>query len=218
MLWVSMFVCIYLSVKRAKAYDITLMKAIPITMLLILYGCAGARLLNILENPGEAANGGMSVFGSIFLVPIAMAITALIFRIKIGKCIDFVAMYVPLIIAFMRVGCMVSGCCGGIVVTIGTLEFVPPVQLIECLFDLCIFGILFWQEKKNQIIAQGEQYPKFLIMYSVIRFILEIFRDTQKNILGLSSGQWFSIIALIIGTVVFVVLRIAIKRKGVTKK
>lgn len=214
MLVIATIVCVYLSIKRAPAFNIKSYKAVIITILLVIYGCIGAKILFLIENPSEfSLSGGMSFFGSVFFVPIAIAVTALVSRIRISKCMDFIAIYIPLILAFMRIGCYFNGCCGGRTCTIGDTSFVPPMQLIECFFDIIIFSLLYASERKNNIKYSGEQYPKFMIMYAIIRMVMEFFRETEKNIFGMSSGQWFSIVSFLIGTAALILLGVKQKRK-----
>ena len=55
----------------------------------------------------------------------------------------------------------------------------------------------------------GVLYPCFLLSYGVLRFFVEFFRDTAKDWLYMSHGQWFSIVAILIAVTV-------LKRKKIT--
>jgi phosphatidylglycerol---prolipoprotein diacylglyceryl transferase len=79
-----------------------------------------------------------------------------------------------------------------------TNEYFLPTFLFESLGDLAIFLILLWLYKKNHekpsrlIIL----LPAYLIMYSLLRFLLEFIRiDTTPTFIGL---RWPQIISLII--------------------
>ena len=75
-------------------------------------------------------------------------------------------------------------------------SFQWPTQAMESIGDT---GILLWlleAERENR--NRGQLYPMFLLSYGVLRFLIEFFRDTPKNWLWLSHGQWFSILAMLI--------------------
>lgn len=201
MLIVAAITTVVLSMFRAKRYDFGKIKSTIIAALLILYGCVGAKLLYIAEHPESSFSlrGGMSLFGSIYFIPVAFLVTVLILNIKYVKCMDFVALYGPLIFAFMRIGCYLNGCCGGIYIKIGSFGFTPPVQLLECAADVIIFFALLYREKYRLKPGDGTQYPIFMMSYALIRFLVEFWRDTPKNIFHFSEGQWFSVITFALG-------------------
>ena len=69
-----------------------------------------------------------------------------------------------------------------------------PTQLMEGFCDMAILTFLLLGESRN--FAKGKGYSIFLISYGTIRFMLEFVRDTSKDWLGLSHGQWFSIVGI----------------------
>ena len=97
-------------------------------------------------------------------------------------------------IGVMRFGCFLNGCCGGIQAKIFGQRFQWPTQALESIGD---FVILLWllnlEENKE---TEGKLYPRFLLTYGILRFIIEFLRDTPKDWLYLSHGQWFSLIAV----------------------
>jgi len=62
--------------------------------------------------------------------------------------------------------------------------------------DMAILCILLNAERKES--NRGNGYPLFLIGYGTMRFIIEFVRDTSKDWLGLSHGQWFSLAGIFI--------------------
>ena len=60
--------------------------------------------------------------------------------------------------------------------------------------DMLILFFLLCVEKKERF--SGKSYPVFLISYGIMRFAIEFVRDTTKDWLGLSHGQWFSIVGI----------------------
>ena len=65
-----------------------------------------------------------------------------------------------------------------------------PTQLMDGFGDMAILVFLLIAEARG--FAKNKGYSLFLISYGIIRFFLEFVRDTPKDWLGLSHGQWFS--------------------------
>lgn len=109
----------------------------------------------------------------------------------------------PLGYAIGRVGCLLAGCCYGIEYDgFGAIHYkqsilgLPvnisyfPIQLVEAGISVCLMIWLLSMSKKK--------FPKYgllieyLMLYSIIRFILEYFRgDDYRGIyISLSTSQW----------------------------
>lgn len=190
---------IYRSAKhRKKTAETVLM-----TLYLILTSLVGAKMLYYMENisvlfeKGIALNG-VSFFGAVFLAPLGVLLLCKLQQKQWKIEMDFYTPSLVLMLAVLRLGCFVSGCCGGTEVTLAGYHIAHfPAQLTECVGDLLILGGLllyehFWKKK-------GRLYPFFLVYYGILRFVLEFARDTKKDWLGLSHGQWFSVIAIAVG-------------------
>ena len=111
---------------------------------------------------------------------------------------------IPLFHVFGRIGCFLSGCChGAISESFGVLHpdgnYYIPVQLIEAVGDVIIFIILCIIKNKDN------KYYKpigiYLVLYGIMRFILEFYRgDEVRGFLGLlSTSQWISIFTVPLG-------------------
>lgn len=121
----------------------------------------------------------------------------------------------PLFHAFGRLGCLLSGCCYGILykgplaiiypddslytdpLIAGTSRF--PTQCVEILYNVIFFIILYICNKKN---ADGRRLTGlYLASYSFMRFILEFLRgDEIRGVwLGLSTSQWIAAVLFPIG-------------------
>ena len=134
-----------------------------------------------------------------------MPLVGYLFRLRPNQILDICAPCVAVMIACLRVNCFVSGCCGGWEVCLGTLRFAWPTQIIDSLWDLLIMERMMTREQT--VPSNGKLYPMFMVMYSLMRFFLEFLRDTPKNWLMLSHGQWFSLAALIVGGVWLLLLK-----------
>lgn len=116
---------------------------------------------------------------------------------------------IPFIHCFGRIGCFMAGCCygrpyegfGAVVFPEGC--YAPsgislfPVQLVEVIFLLFIEIILLFLQFKKKCYYTIEAY---LIMYGLIRFILEYLRyDEIRGVyVGLSTSQWISTFMIVI--------------------
>ena len=151
--------------------------------------------------------------GSVFYGGLIGAIIAGSIFIKCAKLpretyMDGCAFMAPLFHAFARVGCFFAGCCYGVesdfgfaahgnqVTDIGEVSRFP-VQLLETLENLLIFGFIVLLLKKR--IQKGRLFYIYLLCYSVFRFINEFFRGDKIRgfIFGISTSQFISILIFI---------------------
>lgn len=197
-----------LTFRRRTVYGLSRPQAFTFTVLVLFSAMLGTKLLYVIESwEHVAANGvrltsGFSLFGSIFLVPPAMWLTCRMYKMGPAKALDAAAPCAPLMFCIMRFACFLNGCCGGWETHIGAVAFRWPTQIMESFGDLMIFMWLLSHEKSED--RQGSLYPMMMVGYGALRFGLEFLRDTQKDWLYLSHGQWFSVIAMIIGLTVIV--------------
>ena len=196
---------------RRHRYQLSIIQSIIYTLLLLVTGIAGAKLLYFFEC-GMQSFSGMSFFGAVYLVLLMMPLVGLIFKMTPLESLDASAPCVAVIVGFQRFGCYCAGCCGGI--PLGSSGMLWPTQLMEGFFDMAILTFILIAEVKG--LAKGKGYPFFLMSYGVIRFIIEFVRDTSKDWLGLSHGQWFSMIG--IGIALLMLLGEVIWKKRKSKR
>ena len=204
MLLLASVLSFIISLLRRKNYGFSICKALLLTGIAAGAGCAGTKLLFWIENIGKPFSllGGVSFYGAVFFVPLVFFVVSGLKADRFKVQMDFIAPYIPLTAAFMRVACYFNGCCGSNYYIMGGQVVHPPVQLIECGWDLLLFGIMLILERRKWI-RTGLLYPIFGVGYSVVRFGLEFIRDTPKNIAGLSIGQWLSIPAFLLSSLSF---------------
>lgn len=198
-LMMGAFAMLVLMLLRRRKYCLSIAQATIYTLLLLITGIVGAKLLYFFEC-GMASFSGMSFFGAVYLVALVMPWIGILFRMKPYDSLDACAPCVAAIIGFQRFGCFCAGCCGGI--PIGNSGTVWPTQIIEGFGDMLILYLLLFVEKKAS--TRGKSYPIFLICYGCMRFVIEFIRATSKDWLGLSHGQWFSIAGVFIALLMIV--------------
>lgn len=139
---------------------------------------------------------------------------------------DILTLAIPLFHTFGRLGCFLSGCCYGIEFPIGFIyHYSPdpvanevtrfPVQLVEAIFNLILFLILYRLVSKHKY--KGQVLPIYLVSYAIARFLLEFLRgDEIRGHLGvLSTSQIISILILIAVTVYEIIYKKRKKKQNI---
>jgi phosphatidylglycerol---prolipoprotein diacylglyceryl transferase len=157
--------------------------------------------------------GGMTSYGGI-IGGLAVGIWAAKKRgFHVGDAADLAAVSMPVGYFFGRLGCFLNGCCYGTHCEApwgttfkdetGVLhEHVHPTQLYSMVAALVMFGALTALEKLPRRRYRGELLPLFAALYGVYRFIVEFWRaqsEAHPASAGLSSGQWASVVAVVVG-------------------
>lgn len=182
------------AVNRRERFALKNWQCILFSLLLTVVGVTGAMLLYFLET---GTFGGVSFYGSVFLIPLLMPLVGLLFRLRPGQTMDLCGPCVAIMIGCMRFGCFLTGCCGGWTVCFGNYCFAWPTQMMDSIGDFAILTVLLQMEGKP--LQNGRLYPMFMMLYSAMRFFLEFLRDTPKNWLSMSNGQWFAVVAMAVG-------------------
>lgn len=217
--YILMIVLMLLKRRREK-YGLSVIKSVVFATSELICGVLGCKILFILENinwieKNGFAFGGFSFYGAVFLIPLVMPMVGKFLSLNLRDSLDCSAMCIIAMLGTIRIGCFLNGCCGGRVFNITDFYFTFPTQLIECACDFYILFIMIEWEKKN--IAYGFFYPRFLLIYGIVRFMVEFLRNTEKDWLYLSHAQWFSIAAIMIGSVLEIILRKQMK-SGINKQ
>jgi len=186
-------------------------------VLWILIGAViGARIIycfvydpkSLMANPlylFQVYRGGLSFHGGL----LGTIVAALVFARKKGvpfwNLADAMALATPTGLAMGRLGNFING------ELYGRVSYVPwavifkeggplprhPSQLYELFLEgFVLFGILWIVKKKSK--KDGAMAVTFLMGYTIIRFIVEFFREPDAHLgylgLGLSMGQWLSLV------------------------
>lgn len=182
---------------QSRWYRVTVWKAIVATVLLTVVGTVGTYLLFYVENQRL---GGISFYGAVFLVPVLFILVAWLLRLPYGTLMDLCAPAECVMLAFMKVQCMMSGCCGGRV--IGTAsdgsEIMFPSQIVELINGLLLAAILLFLGHRRH--NRNDLYPWYMVLYGCTRFVLNFLREQQSDFfLGMSPGNVWSILSVLVG-------------------
>lgn len=192
----GLLVMALLCVLRKEKYNFSLVNALICSVLLWFFGYAGARILYIFENAikiieSGSISSGVSFFGAVIFIPLFLRLWTEIIKYDYLDMLNYTTPCIPIMLACIRLGCFCNGCCRGIQFLYKSRPIIVPVQLLESSLDVLIAGYLLKKEKNL--------YPFFLVLYGGMRFLIEFLRDTPKDKLSLSNGQWFALLALLIG-------------------
>lgn len=151
----------------------------------------------------------------LFLIP-AFIVSNALFGNSTLLTIDLLGLLLPAVIALVRVGCFLGGCCYGVawtggvrydpallVATRGCWRYTPgdppagrvfPIQLLESLVNVLLFAVLarrLWHADS----PTGETLPLYLLSYAVFRFAAERYRGARHRprFGSLSEAQWTSV-------------------------
>ena len=188
----------------AKKYEIRIWKACAGTLLLTIFGATGTLLMYYFEN---GKFGGLSFYGAVFLVPVAFIVISLILQIPYGKIMDLCAIGECIMLALMKVHCILGGCCLGRVLftTDSGVPVLFPSREAEMAVAIILFAILLqWALRKKRC---GQLYAWYLVLYGGTRFVLNIFREAWVDReMFLPYGNIWSLVALAIGTTWLILL------------
>jgi len=151
-------------------------------------------------------HGGLAYYGG-FLVAAPVGLWYLRrHRLGVWRVADLVSPFIALGLFFGRMGCFLNGCCYGSECTLpwavrfpGMGAPVHPTQLYEALGSLSIAALLYLGVRPRKR-AHGQVLAAWLVLYGVLRFLLEFWRaDERGAFAGLSTSQWIGIPLVALG-------------------
>ena len=183
----------------------------------VLGGSAGSRLLyyivsfrDILKDPSILWNfqNGWVVYGGIIGGVLASMVYCRYKKADFVRYLDLVIPAVAFAQGCGRIGCFFAGCCYGretdsiFHIQYWQSEYAPngvkliPTQIYSSIGDFALaFLLMAKREPKKGKVAAG-----YGILYSIGRFVIEMFRNDHRGALGaLSTSQMISIVILVLG-------------------
>ena len=116
------------------------------------------------------------------LVPLLLIPISKLLKIPYGEITDFSVPQGCVILASMKVSCLLTGCCGGICLNPATQVYFPS-QIVEMVVSLLIGAFVIYLD--SQKLLKGKLYGVYLLLYGLLRFALNFMRD------GLTPFVWF---------------------------
>ncbi len=182
-----------------KVAKVPIWKSAVHSVVLTLMGTIGTLLMFYVEN---GYFGGISFFGAVFFVPLVFPLVALALKIPYGQIMDRCAVGECVMLALMKVHCMLGGCCIGRV--LGTTAQGTVIRFPSRLAEMAVAGILFailfiWFKKGKR---PGLLYPWYMLLYGIVRFGLNFLRELpEESKLLLPFGNIWSLVAIVFGLV-----------------
>lgn len=228
----------YMSTTVKKELGITADKIQTLAILIIVAAFVGGKIFFYFEDPGyyfgtpsnmfKGFRTGFVFYGSLlFVIPTVIwyfrkqkwPVWALLDRIAITGCIIHIC---------GRLGCFFAGCCHGlptdsflgVTFTDPVSQAEPlnvplhPTQLYEVTWIAIILVVLLMMKRYNRL--EGQLFFIYIIMYSVGRGIIEIFRgDVRRGFIIddiLSHSQLISLVIIAATVIVMIIVRKQKKR------
>lgn len=161
--------------------------------------------------------GGLSFHGGLIGVIVAGVLFARSRKIPFWNLADAMALCCPPGLAMGRMGNFINAELYGRVTDVPWAMVFPnagpeprhPSQLYELFLEGIVLTVVLWTLKRY-VKRDGVLAMVFLFGYTLARFIVEFFRQPDAHIgfllLGLSMGQWLSVVMLVATAVTTVVL------------
>lgn len=150
----------------------------------------------------EGAAGGMSLYGSIFFMPVLYFAGAKLLRRSVADVFDCFTLCIVFTLLCARVNCLISGCCLGRLIP-GSESLRWPTRQLEVVFYLILLFVLYRKTQKEEF--RGRSYPLFMMSYGVFRFIVEWFRESEHIYGYLHISHIWSLVAIAIGAAFYFV-------------
>ena len=196
---------------------------------LIITSIVGARLCYLVFFPDQFwgnpvgalfSQGGLVWYGGMVGFIVALFVFCKLRKLNVWRFGDVMGIPAALGLAIGRLGCLMAGCCygapcnllWGITYPHDHMTYphaVHPTPVYESLALVLVTGFLLWLEK-NKKPQDGMIGWLFVVLYGVVRFIIEYFRGDRLvwiESLNLSASQTISLAGVLIGVGVILYLR-----------
>jgi phosphatidylglycerol:prolipoprotein diacylglycerol transferase len=172
----------------------------------------------------RVSEGGLSFHGGLILAVAAGIWFCRRRQVNPWQMADIAAPTVPLGTAIARMGCLLNGCCYGYVTdlpiglpaALGDPSPRHPTQIYAAVLNLALFAYLY--RKRDHRRFPGYLGLIYLILYSVLRSVVEIFRESEILFGSIKVAQAFSVLVIIgAGLVIYAVENRRQARSGFTE-
>lgn len=225
------FVAIVLAANRAKEEGMDQQQILDLCFYILVSSIVGARILYIiveykyfLAKPLDAFkfwNGGLVFYGGLIG---AVGVSIYYLRknqLPIWKVGDIMAPSIAIGQSIGRWGCFFAGCCYGVrtdvpwaIIFTDPRALAPldvplhPTQIYDSLNTFLIYLFLIWLRKRKTF--DGQVFWVYGILYSIGRFVVEIFRGDDRGYAVaemLSTSQFIGIFTLAVSVFMLLKLR-----------
>ncbi|RJR24913.1 MAG: prolipoprotein diacylglyceryl transferase [Desulfobacteraceae bacterium] len=221
---------IIITVRIGRTEGINPQLIMDLTFILVVSAIAGSRILYVLINLSHYKTNPLDIFkiwegGLVFSGGVTVAALSLVWYAKrkslnLLKTADLFAPGVAVGQAIGRLGCLMAGCCYGVVTdepwsiifthpkSLAPLNIpLHPTQIYSSVIGACIFLVLFILYRYRKY--DGQVALWFLILHSTARLFVERFRGDDRGLVteGMTATQFLSLLILIFSVIALTVLK-----------
>lgn len=220
---------------RAPKLGFSQVVALDMGILGAVFGVIGGRLFHVFaeafwfyrEDPMrvfEFWRGGFVSFGAFIGGTLAVMAYLKIRKLPMLKYMDLAALGIPIMILFIRIGCLGAGCCYGKPTDFFLhLTFHNPssdagskfagiplhaTQIYDMLNAVFVFVLLHWRYARKKF--DGEIVLLLFISYSFIRGLIEFLRgDADRGVYFngmVSTGQMTGLVLIVLCSIIYFIL------------
>lgn len=232
MIMMGAFLATLYNYYNAKQKKLSTAVVLDLAMIAIVISLIGARLFHVFfENPHyywenwkEIFNfrrGGYVSYGALISIILSWVVYLRWRKIPVYRYLDLMTLSFPIVIFFVRLGCLCAGCCYGKPTDLPFhLIFTNPIgeagrrfggiplhatQMYDMFNALVIFFILNWVDRKKKF--DGQIFWLGFMLYGVLRGWMEFFRgDVERGLYWngrISTAQIVGICILILGSFMY---------------
>lgn len=236
MIMIAALASTYVAVKFAKKEGLSEVAILDMAIVAVICSIIGSRVFHVLveapdyylEDPIRVFyfwQGGFVSLGAFIGTVIGWIVYFKYKKLDARRYLDIGALIAPIIIFFVRAGCLFTGCCYGKPTTFPfSITYTDPAstafiyypntplhatQVYNMMNAVIMFGVLYLVYKKRQF--YGQVLAVFLIYYGVTRFLVEFLRgDTDRGVYfggAVSTGQIVMACAMLIGLILYIFFR-----------
>ncbi len=224
----DLLVSLYLFIKFSKYFKIGAELAFRIFVINIIALIVGGKIGYIFSHFYEYYKGnlleffsnlfiaffyaGLAIQGAIIFSTISLVFISRYFKINFWSLLDNFSIVAPFSIFIGRIGCLLAGCCYGKVCNCEYGIYLHnavryPTQLMESLLNLVAFFIIYFYFNKliknNELDNnKGKISALFFMLYGLIRFFVEFYREGTPVIFYFNIGQIFAAFMFSFGIII----------------
>ena len=164
----------------------------------------GSKLMSLISNNIEITiynfiNSGYSFLGGILGSILVVALYCKKYKLNFIDILSNFTIIYPLIYSISKIGCLLNGCCYGI---INNYKF--PLPLVDTAIMLILFLILLAKFNKEKTSVIG----MFFSIFSIVRFFEDYFREFRTIIIFNLTLEQIVCGMLLITSVIIIIFRI----------
>jgi phosphatidylglycerol:prolipoprotein diacylglycerol transferase len=221
MLYLGIVVGVYAQLAAARSIGLGVWRTLSATLLLLTAALLGARALFVClhwdvyrDRPRTIwrfADGGAAMYGGLLLaLPLSVPLLGWL-AVPCGLFWDGASFTLLIGLVLTRIGCFLNGCCGGRASSSWVALNLPdgsgvwkqriPVQILEAAWGAVVLAgsVMLWR----RLPFQGAIFFYTVGAYGAGRLVLQVLREEQDRVLGVSVQAAISALLVVSAVVAF---------------